>query len=321
MEFGSSAMTREFVPNRQGIPCFLGSTPAYTTTDLGGADLCVLGIPYVSPIVGFENDLAPRNVRIAGLRYGSTFLPEFGLDPMATLKVVDWGDVELPFGDLKRSLGLVEEAVEKILDAGALPITLGGNAPCAGYSVAKALVERWPNQLGVVSLDGHCDTSPEQGEEPNSSNWVRSMYLTIPNMRLQNHVQAGIRGMNNARDRVAFYTDRHMRVITAWEAMKMGPERFAEEAVTHAANGVAKIWLAIDMDVFDISATPDWILPDPMGLTTRDVLTTAYAAGRTGKLAGISIMMVAGLKESVHWMVLFTVMYALAGLAEAGKSR
>ena len=67
--------------NRQGVPVFMGAQPVQTKGDLEGADVAVVGIPFVSPLLGYENDIAPRKVRIAGLTYWSTYVPELDIDP------------------------------------------------------------------------------------------------------------------------------------------------------------------------------------------------------------------------------------------------
>ncbi len=319
VEFGGPAATRAWTPNRQGYPCFLGTRPAASAADLGGADAAVLGVPYVSGLVGQDNDLAPRNVRIAGLKYGGTYLPEFDLDPMERLRVLDLGDVDLPLGNMEASLAAVERAVAEVVEAGCLPITIGGNAPCASYAVIKAISARAQGPLGLVNLDCHCDTRPGDSG-PNSSNWVLAMYEAFAGVRAQNHIQIGLRGPANLPDRVRFYKERNIRVVSGPEAMRLGSIRLAEEAVAHAGDGASGIWFAVDYDVCDPSALPDWDEPDPLGLSAADVLMCAYAAGRSGKLAGVSLMMINGQKDSIHRLAIWTVLYALAGAAAAREA-
>jgi hypothetical protein len=67
--------------NRQGVPCFLGSTPASGPDDLRGADVAIVGVPFVSPLIGYENDVAPRKVRLAGLHYAGSYISELDVDP------------------------------------------------------------------------------------------------------------------------------------------------------------------------------------------------------------------------------------------------
>jgi arginase family enzyme len=309
--------------NRQGVPCFLGSTPAHGPDDLRGADVAILGVPFVSPLIGYENDVAPRKVRIAGLFYAGSYIAELDIDPADTLTIVDYGDVAFPFGDTPAASAAVSAAVGEVLAAGCLPVTIGGNAPAASFAVAQALAAHDASPIGVISFDGHTDTAADWGDAPNSSNWVRAASLALAALRPENHVQIGMRGMNNRRADMAFFRERGMRTIMAPEVHALGSKQLAAEAVAHAGQGVDRVWLAVDLDVLDNADAPDWDWPDPYGVRAADILETAYAAGRSGKLCGISLMMIGGMVHSVQRLALWIVLYGLAGVAadKAERSR
>ena len=74
------------------------------------------------------------------------------------------------------------------------------------------------------------------------------------------------------------------------------------------------------MDVLDNADTPDWEWPDPYGVHAADILETALAAGQSGKLCGISLMMIGGVVPSVQRLAVWIILYGLAGHALA-KSR
>ena len=303
--------------NRQGVPCLLGATAAHGPEDLQGADVAVVGVPFVSPLIGYENDVAPRKVRIAGLAYAGSCLPELDIDPAESLAIVDYGDVDFPFGDTAAASAAVAATVGEILAAGCLPVTIGGNAPASSFAVAQALAGHDPSPIGVISFDGHTDTAPDWGDEPNSSNWVRAAYLALDALRPENHVQIGMRGMNNRRQDMAFFRERGMRTIMAPEVHELGSKRLAQAAVAHAKKGVDRLWLAVDLDVLDSTETPDWEWPDPYGVRAADVLETAFAAGQSGKLCGVSLMMIGGTVASVQRLAVWIVLYALAGVAQS----
>ncbi|MFT4038805.1 MAG: arginase family protein [Thermomicrobiales bacterium] len=303
--------------NRQGVPCFLGSQPAASIADLAGADVAIVGVPFVSPLIGFENDLAPRKVRIAGLTYWSSYVPELEIDPAAILKMADYGDVDFPFGDTRGANAAVEATIREVVAAGALPVTIGGNAPASSFAVINGITAERPGTVGVISFDGHCDTAPDWGVEPNSSNWVLAAYEANAQLSRANHVQIGLRGMNNRPVDMAYFRDNGMRTIMAREARAMGSQTLAEAAVEHATAGVDHLWLAVDLDVLDSSNTPDWDWPDPYGLIAGDILETAYLAGKSGKLCGVSLMMIGGNVASVQRIAVWIILYALAGYAAA----
>jgi agmatinase len=303
--------------NRQGVPCFRGSTAAQGPEDLQGADVAIIGVPFVSPLIGYENDVAPRKVRIAGLGYAGSYIAELDVDPGEVLRIVDYGDVDFPFGDTAAASDAVTAAVAEALAAGCIPVTIGGNAPASSFAVARALVDADASPIGVINFDGHTDTAAEYGDEPNSSNWVRAASLAFPSLRPENHVQVGMRGMNNRRADMAFFRERGMRTIMSPEVHMLGSKGLAAEAVRHASLGVDRIWFGVDMDVLDNADTPDWEWPDPYGVHAADILETAFAAGQTGKLCGISLMMIGGVVPSVQRLAVWIILYGLAGHALA----
>jgi agmatinase len=318
-EFVRSLAGRAIQSNRQGVPCFLGTRPARTADDLRGADVAVVGIPFVSGLVGYDNDVAPRKVRIAGLNYAGSYISELDIDPAEHLKIVDYGDVDFPFGDPITAMAAVEATVATVLEAGCLPVTIGGNAPASSYAVIKAIAARTEGSIGVISFDGHTDAAPEYGDLPTSSNWVRAAHLGIDKLDAPHHVQIGMRGMNNRRQDMAFFREHGMRTIMAPEVRALGSRDLAAEAITQAGQGTEKIWLAVDLDVMDSAETPDWDWPDPYGVVASDILETAFAAGRSGKLCGISLMMIGGGVFSVQRLANWIILYGLAGYARAAQ--
>lgn len=317
----SMVMTgHEMVLNRQGVPCFLGSKPAATLQDLDGADVAILGVPFVSPLIGYENDVAPRKVRIAGLAYSGSYLPDLDIDPAETLRILDYGDIVFPFGDTAAAMSTVETVVGQVVDAGCLPVTIGGNAPASSFSVIKAISERTSGTIGVISFDGHTDTMADYGDEPNSSNWVRASYLSLDKLSPTNHVQIGMRGMLNRRADMDFFRERDMRLIMSRDVREMTPRELAEEAVSTATAGTDTIWLAVDLDALDFCHLPEWDWPDPYGVDPAHILETAYAAGKSGKLCGVSLMMIGGVIPSALRVANWIVLYALAGHAESKRA-
>ena len=93
-------MVQEWPQISDGVPTFLGVEPARSVADLRGADVAIIGVPYMTPMFGFDADLTPRKVREASTRYAGTYLPEFDLDVGAALRIVDYGDAPIDRDDL-----------------------------------------------------------------------------------------------------------------------------------------------------------------------------------------------------------------------------
>jgi len=83
-------------------PTFLGVPHAVTKDDLKGADVVIIGAPYVA---GWGSDFAgvgkaewlasPKRVRQQSGRYFSYIL-DFDMDVFEAMKVVDYGDAAIP---------------------------------------------------------------------------------------------------------------------------------------------------------------------------------------------------------------------------------
>ena len=142
----------------------------------------------------------------------------------------------------------MQAVISEVVAAGCLPVTIGGNAPASSFAVLNGITAQRSGSVGVISFDGHCDTAPDWGTEPNSSNWVLASYEANPALSRANHVQIGLRGMNNRREDMAFFRDNGMRTIMAPEVLELGSKRLAAEAVRHATADVDRLWLAVDMD-------------------------------------------------------------------------
>jgi agmatinase len=263
--------------------------------------------------------VAPRRVRIAGLAYGESYLPDLDIDPAEILTIMDYGDVDFPFGDTAAALAGVERAVGEVVERGCLPVTIGGNAPASSFAVLKAITERSDGTIGMISFDGHTDTMADYGDEPNSSNWVRASYLKLDKLSPTSHVQIGMRGMLNRRADMDFFRKRGMHLIMSRDVREMTPRQLAADAVARASSGTDKIWLAVDLDVLDFCHLPEWDWPDPYGVDPAHILETAYAAGKSGKLCGVSLMMIGGVIHSALRIANWIVLYALAGYAEAKR--
>ena len=195
------------------MPTFMGRPHAKTAGDLEGADMAILGVPYVAArnyagLDYLEWMAAPKRVRQQSAKYGSGYLQDFGLDLWEHLSLVDYDDAEIPpevYDDpsaenVLRAQRAVEKKVNEILDAGARPVVIGQNSPCSSYAAAKPIAERTAGTVGVVSLDTHWDIEPLDFRtlDPRiacSNSWKAMMYDLHRNTPHRNLVEIGERGI------------------------------------------------------------------------------------------------------------------------------
>lgn len=305
-------------------PSFMGLPVARTREDLKGTDIAIIGVPYdTPPSAGRDPDswkdfrLSPRAVRINSMRYGG-YLPEYDLDVLEHLRVVDYGDAEI-VADVDQSMRNVAEKVIHVLEAGARPITLGGFSPCSSYAVASGFSQRTAGRIGTLSLDAHGDCSDMSlagARGPNGSTWEARMWDHFPNIDPTRHSEIGMRGPRNRREMVEKYKRVGARLFTAAEVSRRGIEVVCTEALDKSFDGTERTWFHFDMDVLDLGATPEWG-DEPLGLSARECVHVVEQAGRRG-LDGLSFVFVAP-KAGPAAIVIYSCVYYMAGLV-LGKS-
>ena len=80
------------------------------------------------------------------------------MDALRDLRVVDAGDVEMPPGDIERSLAALEEAVRRGGRPGAIPVVLGGDHTIALPDATGVARHLGCGRVSVLHFDAHADT-------------------------------------------------------------------------------------------------------------------------------------------------------------------
>ncbi|MEZ4837275.1 MAG: arginase family protein [Caldilineaceae bacterium] len=296
----------------EGVPTFLGVDAARSPADLVKADAAIIGVPYLTHLFGFDADLTPRKIRQASAKYSGGYLPELDVDVLSTLRVVDYGDAHIDPADL-RSVENVTAKVMEVLEAGALPITLGGNALFGLHTGGGALTFSRRQAHRAVNLDAHGDNrevwdgSSALGGDMGAPSTATAR-LCAPTPHADRHRPG------NPKANADWFRAQGCGLYTAREMRKLSGGKLAPEVIRRAGDGTLGLWLGIDWDVLDISVSPDWSYPEPLGMSAEEVLHLAFEVGKHGCL-GFSTMSSPAHATSMHWIVIWTVLYLLAGVA------
>lgn len=127
------------------------------TKDLGGVDVAVTGIPFDQAVTHRPGTrFGPRAIREASSL--QAFDPPYGwgYDPMAVLDVVDYGDMAFDYANVREVPARIEAHLGAILDAGAAPITLGGDHFITLPILRAVAARRGP--VALIQFDAHSDT-------------------------------------------------------------------------------------------------------------------------------------------------------------------
>lgn len=336
-----SFMAPRYLPMIEAdMPTFMARPHATTPADLAGADVVIIGAPYVAGWggyagVGAEEWLAgPKRVRQQSIRYASGYIQDFDVDIFEHLRVVDYGDAAIPPESLTtptaenilRAQAAVERKVNDALDAGAIPVVLGQNSPCGSFAIAKPVAERTPGKVGMISLDTHWDIAPmdKLTMDPRiagSDSWKWKTFEFCPNFDPAKLIEIGERGMLEDKRQVRHFLDRGTRFFPMWR-LRSGPgiEQLCEE-MRHAYDGTMAVYAHFDMDVIGgAGPAPGDILGDlaePIGMTDYEVLRIAREIGLRG-LDALSFICIPPGSPVVYRLIVYVIAYLMAGMVAGG---
>lgn len=267
--------------------------PVRTLETIGDAAVVILGAPLdwgtsYRPGARF----GPSAVRTADYLEPDGHRPHLdtGIDPLEVLGVVDIGDVAVVPGYLEDGIERIRTVVRAVASAGAVPIVIGGDHtitfPDAG-GVADVLGH---GDVALIHFDAHADT----GE----SHWGMLHGHGTPMRRLiesgavpgHRFVQIGLRGYWPEPETVAWMAERGMRSHFMSEIVERGLAAVVDDAVAHAAEGAAGVFISVDIDVVDPGAAPGTGTPEPGGITARELLDTVRRLGRELRVVGADVV-------------------------------
>ncbi|MCK5644618.1 MAG: agmatinase, partial [Gammaproteobacteria bacterium] len=189
--------------------------------------------------------LAPKSIREESYNF-ETYLFEHEVD-LEDIPFHDMTDVLC--ANLDEMLGGVGSTVEQILEAGKLPIVLGGE-----HSLTPPAVRKF-SDVGVVILDAHLDFRDQYLDEPNSHACATRRVYDI--VGPDNVITIGVRSMERLERKEA---ELHgLNFIDATTLRKKGMAKSLADLKWE------KIYLSLDMDFIDPSYAPGVGNPEYFG--------------------------------------------------------
>lgn len=185
-----------------------------------------------------------------------TYSPYFQRD-LGQCCIHDMGDLELPLGEKKISLGLIRKALGKILRGKKFPILLGGDHLIT-LPVIEEILPFYP-QLHVIHVDAHTDLREDYlGESLSHSTVMRRVIERLGEGRL---FQIGIRSGAEEEFKLA----RKMKSIVSFDPVSLSSmiKRLRKQPV----------YITLDLDVIDPSLLPGVGTPEPGGLTFQEFIS------------------------------------------------
>jgi agmatinase len=252
-------------PRYTGIRTF-ARFPA--STDWQNADVAVLGVPF-DTATSFRP--GPR-FGPAALRDQSLLLrpwhPAHGIDVFQTLSVVDGGDLEVTPGNAERTAAQIDAGLRPVLDAGAVPLVLGGDHSIVlGELRAHA---RRHGPVGVVLLDAHADTWDAYYGERYFHGTPFRRALEERLIEPHRSLLAGMRGSLYAGSDLDEPRSWGFEIVPCDELRTWTPAEYGARVRERIGSGPA--YLSFDIDVLDPAFAPGTGTPEVAGLLPHEAL-------------------------------------------------
>ncbi len=234
----------------KNISTFIGCESSFEE-----ADIVLFGAP-------FDGTTSYR----PGTRFGPSAIrnESYGLETyspyqdkdLQDILVFDSGDLELPFGNTEAALKQIEQRSGEILDAGKIPLMLGGEHLVTLGSI-RACVDRYPD-LHVIHFDAHTDLRDQYlGERLSHSTVIRRVWELVGDKKIH---QFGIR--SGEREEFLFGKEHN-------HLQKFNLNGYDE---TIRKLGKIAVYVTIDLDVLDPGIMSGTGTPEAGGIGFNELL-------------------------------------------------
>jgi len=253
-------------------------------------------------------DMGPSALRIAGLQARIAALGR---------TVVDEGDVPAPIPETRRPVDERKKFIDEIatvcrelsarvtgsLDAGALPLVLGGDHSLAAGSVAATadwLRRATYHPMGLIWVDAHGDMNTPATTATGN---VHGMPLAAllghapeelaaiggsPSVLPEHTVLVGVRNLDEREKEEIRRAGVH--VFTIGDVDRHGMAVVGERAIALASKGTAGIHVSVDLDACDPTYAPGVGTPVKGGLSYREAHLLMELLADSGQLVALDLV-------------------------------
>lgn len=261
-----------------------------------GADVVIVGAPIDSGTSHRSGaKFGPQAIR------GGDYLPHdaqrphlaLRVDALKDLKVVDAGDLMMPGHDLVSSLKVLEQATEKISQAGAFVVVLGGDHSIASADVAGIAKNVGKGKISMIHFDAHADTAESQFGALVGHGTPMRQLINSGTVRGDRFLQIGLRGYWPEEATLMWMREQGMRSYEMTEIHNRGLDTVLDESFKILTDGCDGVFLSVDIDVVDPGMAPGTGTPEPGGLTSRELLESVRRICLELPVVGMDVVEVA----------------------------
>ena len=241
------------------------------------AKLVVFGVPFdKTSTYRAGSKFAPAAIREASLNIETySFRSKFDLEDA---QICDIGDLHVvdSVDETMRRLSAVES---EILRASKIPVAMGGE-----HTISFGTTRSFTSDIGIVCCDAHADMRDEyMGEKLMHATFLRRI---IENVGSEKVVHVGLRAL--CKEELAFVERNHVRHFSMRDLKRHDAKEDAR-LVRRAVSEFGKLYVTIDMDVFDPGFAPGVGNPEPDGMWP-DLFFTILTELCDERLAGLDLV-------------------------------
>ncbi|GBD17141.1 Guanidinobutyrase [bacterium HR26] len=234
--------------------------------DLDGVDVAVIGVPFDTGVtyrIGARFGPAAVREMSAMLR---AYNPALDVNVYDVLSVVDYGDLPVVPGYIEDSYARIEEGLLPVLEAGVIPICIGGDHSIS-LAELRAVAKKY-GPVGFVQFDSHTDTWDEYFGRKYTHGTPFRRAVEEGLIDTARAIQVGMRGsLYGPED----YDQSRALGFEVWPTDDV--RRAGIPAVIEAIRrrlGDGPVFLSFDIDFVDPSFAPGTGTPEIGGFTSRE---------------------------------------------------
>jgi len=231
-------------------------------------DVAAVGIPFDTATSNRPGArFGPEAIRACSIAL-RPYHPALDVDVFAALSVADLGDLDVTPGNAERTAGQIAEALGPVVEAGALPLVLGGDHSVV-LGELRAQAARY-GPLALVLLDAHADTWDQYYGERYFHGTPFRRAVEEGLLRPERSVLAGMRGPLYSASDLAETREMGFEVIGGDELRRMEPSDYARRVRERV--GEAPAFFSFDIDVIDPAFAPGTGTPEVAGMFPHEAL-------------------------------------------------
>ncbi|MGB9856919.1 MAG: agmatinase [Dictyoglomaceae bacterium] len=195
----------------------------------------------------------------------------------ADIGIYTYPEPSLPIGDLKLPLDYIKEITLKIIESKKFPIFLGGEHTIT-IGILSAYMEKFPD-ISVLHLDAHSDLREEyEGTQYHHACALRKVGEKIP------LIQVGVRSLSKGEKE---FIDKRDNIKVFWDFLIKKEKDWIEKVISYLNE---KVYITLDLDVFDPAIMPSVGTPEPGGLSWWDILSLLKKVFKEKRVLGMDIV-------------------------------